>query len=103
MVPDIVKPNPGPPIPSAMKGGGGHPPRSPKDKVTFAEFTDVCVTKIDEVVREESDASVAETVIQVDNCNNTLEVVNILDLQCLDQRSTENIYSTLKVCLFKVT
>jgi len=74
VVPDIVKPNPGPPIPSAMKGGGGHPPRSPKDKVTFAEFTDVCVTKIDEVVREESDASVAETVIQVDNCNNTLEV-----------------------------
>ena len=101
-MPDIVKPTPGPPIPSAMKGGGGHPPRSPKDKVTFAEFTDVCVTKIDEVVREESDASVAETVIQVDNCNNTLEVVNILDLQCLDQRFTENIYSTLKVCLFEV-
>ena len=44
VVPDIVKP----PIPSilkdhsSMKGAGGHhPPRSPKDKVTFAEFTDV--------------------------------------------------------------
>ena len=27
-------------ISSAMKGSGGHPPRSPKDKVTFAEFND---------------------------------------------------------------
>ena len=59
MVPDIVKP-PTPSIPSAMKGASG-PPRSPKDKVTFAEFTDVCVPK--EV-----------TVIEVDSCNNTLEV-----------------------------
>ena len=40
VVPDIVKPQT-PSIPSAMKGAGG-PPRSPKDKVTFAEFTDVC-------------------------------------------------------------
>merc|ERR1719471_1257392 len=30
VLPDIVKPTPGPTIPSAMKGGGGHPPRSPK-------------------------------------------------------------------------
>jgi len=37
VIPEIVKP---PPIPSAMKGAGGHPPRSPKDKVTFAEFND---------------------------------------------------------------
>ena len=41
-VPDIVKP---PQIPSAMKGhnpgGTDKPPRSPKDKVTFAEFPDV--------------------------------------------------------------
>ena len=62
-----------------MKGGGGHPPRSPKDKVTFAEFTDVCVTKIDEVSEVSRDpgsdtTATAETVIQVDNCNNTLEV-----------------------------
>ena len=40
-VPDIVSP-PAPPVPpSAMKGAGGHPPRSPKDKVTFAEFTEI--------------------------------------------------------------
>ena len=66
-----------------MKGGGGHPPRSPKDKVTFAEFTDVCVTKIDEVSQDGSDTGIAETVIQVDNCNNTLEVLynlGILDV-----------------------
>ena len=41
-VPEIVKP---PQIPSAMKGhnpgGTDKPPRSPKDKVTFAEFPDV--------------------------------------------------------------
>ena len=43
-----------------MKGASG-PPRSPKDKVTFAEFTDVCVPKED-------------AVIEVDSCNNTLEI-----------------------------
>ena len=44
VVPDIVKP----PIPSILKDhnsikgtGGHHPPRSPKDKVTFAEFNDI--------------------------------------------------------------
>ena len=44
VVPDIVKP----PIPSILKdhnsikgAGGHHPPRSPKDKVTFAEFNDI--------------------------------------------------------------
>ena len=44
VVPDIVKPA----IPSILKdhsstkGAGGHlPPRSPKEKVTFAEFNDI--------------------------------------------------------------
>jgi len=37
VIPAIIMP---PPISSAMKGSGVHPPRSPKDKVTFAEFND---------------------------------------------------------------
>ena len=40
VVPDIVKP----PIPSILKDHSsikGAPPRSPKDKVTFAEFNDI--------------------------------------------------------------
>ena len=69
MVPDIVKP---PAIPSAMKGslkgsGDRHPPRSPKDKVTFAEFTDV----LNDTVRNEGGAS--QEVAEGEN-NNSLEV-----------------------------
>jgi len=82
VVPDIVKP---PAIPSAMKGGSGHPPRSPKDKVTFAEFTDVCVTntrtddatanRVESAESEQSSSSsTAAPLIRVDSCNNSLEV-----------------------------
>lgn len=83
VVPDIVKP---PAIPSAMKGGSGHPPRSPKDKVTFAEFTDVCVTntrtddatanRVESAESEQSSSSssTAAPLSRVDSCNNSLEV-----------------------------
>jgi len=72
VIPDIVKP---PAIPSAMKGSmkgsGSHPPRSPKDKVTFAEFTEVLPEKESAKVLSDSEKVTSEA---VDSCNNTLEV-----------------------------
>ena len=70
VIPDIVKP---PAIPSAMKGSGSHPPRSPKDKVTFAEFTEVHPEKEGAKKPSESETE-AGTGEVVDSCNNTLEV-----------------------------
>ena len=74
VIPDIVKP---PAIPSAMKGSmkgsGSHPPRSPKDKVTFAEFTEVLPEKESAKVLSDSE-KVTKTSEAVDSCNNRLEV-----------------------------
>lgn len=54
-----------------MKGSGSHPPRSPKDKVTFAEFTEVLPEKESTKVLSDSEKVTSEA---VDSCNNTLEV-----------------------------
>ena len=54
-----------------MKGSGSHPPRSPKDKVTFAEFTEVHPEKESALVLSDSEKVTSEA---VDSCNNTLEV-----------------------------
>ena len=70
VIPDIVKP---PAIPSAMKGSGSHPPRSPKDKVTFAEFTEVHPEKEGAKKPSESETEAGTSEV-VDSCNNTLEV-----------------------------
>ena len=57
-----------------MKGSGSHPPRSPKDKVTFAEFTEVLPEKESAKVLSDSEKVTRTTSEVVDSCNNRLEV-----------------------------
>ena len=57
-----------------MKGSGSHPPRSPKDKVTFAEFTEVLPEKESAKVLSDSEKVTRTTSEAVDSCNNRLEV-----------------------------
>ena len=57
-----------------MKGSGSHPPRSPKDKVTFAEFTEVLPEKESAKVLSDSEKVTRTNSEAVDSCNNRLEV-----------------------------
>ena len=66
-----------------MKGSGSHPPRSPKDKVTFAEFTEVLPEKEGAKLPSESE-TLAGTSGGVDSCNNMLEVPNPAKVTVLD-------------------
>ena len=58
-----------------MKGSGSHHPRSPKDKVTFAEFTEVLPKEKEGGVHNPGELETeASNNGAVDSCNNTLGV-----------------------------
>ena len=70
-----------------MKGAGGHPPKSPKEKVTFAEFTDI---REDEV---KSDGKKAEFSASLDVPTEFNGKVIILESLELEDTKTSDIKS----------